>query len=135
MNKKKTSPLGTADELFREIMFRCRQERKLKSGLTVRDLSKRLGITENYLSSIENGREMPSLKTFLEYLTTAGFETSPLLQLVINQLQNEGKGEQRERTKLVQKVYSLNNEQVKFMLEQAKVAEFFRMKQRTKKSN
>jgi hypothetical protein len=55
-------------ELYRQIMLNCQAERKQKTNTTIRELAKRLGKTENFISSLENGRVYCSFKLFLSYL-------------------------------------------------------------------
>ena len=117
--------------LFREIMRQCQRERKAKSDLTIRNLSSRLDKTENYLSSIENGREFPSLKTFLHYLLVLGFDVQPLTKLAIDSEQLESAGAQR-RSELIEKVDSLDDDQVDFLLEQSRLADTYRVKGKRK---
>ena len=99
--------------------------------MTVRELAKELGKTENYISSIENGREFPSLKTFLDYLLINGFATTPLTRLCIEK-ESRTDLELNAKQALVNKIYSLNNSQVSFLSEQAKLVEVFALRQKMK---
>ena len=114
-------------------MQRCKHERKAKTNLSIRELAKRIGKTENYVSSIENGREIPSLRTFLKYLIACDFDTNALKQLSIDQ---EGSSsESRARETLINKIYSLDENQVHFLVEQTKVSEIFKVKTKKSKSS
>lgn len=125
-------------DLFNTIMERCRLERRQKTGLTLRALAKQLGKTENYLSSVEHAREIPSLKTFLEYLVAVGFDTQPLCRLEIPTASNVESSDKRSeagvegevRKKLINKIYSLEPEAVSFLLEQSKLTDVYNFKSR-----
>lgn len=118
--------------LFKKIMHRCRQERKEKTNTTVRELAKKIDKTENYVSSIENGREFPSLKTFLHYLLVNNFDIEPLLKLSIKNDCSTTKSS--KKFELVDKIYSLDEDQVIYLVEQAKIAEEFKFKTKKDKT-
>ena len=114
-------------DLFKEIMLHCKLERKSKTDTSIRNLSKRLGKTENFITSVENGREFPSIRTFLKYLLLNDFEVAPLTRLAIAS-QTKSSKEDKARSSLIKKIYGLNNDQVEFLVEQSKVSEVFNLK-------
>lgn len=120
-------------QLFKEIMQHCRLERKLQKGGTVRELASQLEVTENFVSSIENGREIPSLGLFLKYLLINNFDIEPLKNLRIASRGSGSKGN-RKKTELLNKIYKLDDEEVSFMVEQAKMAEIFKVRSRKRKT-
>ena len=122
-----------SSELYRKIIQQCRRERKGNTKLTVREVARRMGKTENYVSSIENGREIPKLKTFLEYLIVSGFQTTPLTRLSIDHKNREGE-EQKTRGELVDMAYDMNSKQLDFMVKQAKIIEDYPDPPRRKRS-
>lgn len=111
--------------VFQKIMKHCQEERKTKTDITLRELAKSLGKTENFLSSVENGREFPSMQTFLTYLLILGFETEPLTKLSIPLDSATTKEMEPEKEELINKIYNLESKQVSFLLEQSRVAENF----------
>lgn len=119
--------------LFEEIMRRCKVERKTKAKNTLRGLASELGATENYLSAVENGREFPSMRLFLSYLLINGFDVSSLKSLEIRSLPSKATKEMKQKLSLVQKIYSLDADQIEFLAQQASVADQYGMKKRTKK--
>ena len=119
-------------ELFKMMMSRCRQERKNKTDSTVREVAKKLGKTENYLSSVENGREFPSLKTFINYLLINNFDIEPLLKLSISE-ESDSMDLTTQKSELADKIYSLNEDQVIYMVKQAEIAEGFKLKSKKDK--
>ena len=73
------------------------------------------------------------MKTFLSYLILVGFDTTPLTRLKI--AKEEYKSEtNKDKANLCEKIYSLDADQVSFILEQTKVAEAFKVKSRKGKS-
>jgi transcriptional regulator with XRE-family HTH domain len=121
-----------AHTLFREVMTNCKAERKAKSKLSNKQLAKTLEITENYISALESARATPSLRLLFKYLIACGFDDASLKELSIND-PNTIRPQNKERQTLIQKVYSLDDEQVGFLIEQVKVAEVFNMKIKSKK--
>lgn len=121
-----------AQTLFRELMKNCKAERKAKSNLSNRQLAKTLEITENYVSALESARATPSVNLLLKYLIACGFDVASLKELSIND-PDVIRPQSKERLALIQKVYSLDDEQIGFLTEQAKVAEVFNMKIKSKK--
>lgn len=122
------------DTLFREIMSRCRSERKGKTSNTVRALATQLDKTENYISAIENGREFPSMKTFLKYLLINEFDSSPLSSLTIQATDVLGTKLSQEKHALIERIYKLNNSEILFLAEQSRIAgAVFRKKRRSRK--
>jgi transcriptional regulator with XRE-family HTH domain len=111
-----------AEKLYQEVMRHCRQQRKSQTALSVREVASRLEVTENYLSSIENGREFVSFKTFLKYLMSVGFDTSTLMRLAIDTTEAQSP-DQKERIALAEKIYSFDNQKLALMVEQAKLVE------------
>lgn len=116
------------EKLFKEIMLHCRAERRAASGRSLRDLAKELGTTENYLSAVENGREMPSLPVLIRYLLINGFDLEPLRTLSIPKKARANDPEVKNKVALIDKIYSLDADQVQFLAEQAKVATNLRLK-------
>lgn len=116
-------------KLFKLIMSRCRAERKQKANTTVRELARRLGKTENYVSSVENGREFPSLKTFLHYLLINRFDVAPLEGLSIME---ETASHPNARKMLVEAIYSLDSDEVSYLYEQAKLTMQYNLKSKKK---
>lgn len=112
-------------------MHHCRLERKSKTDRTTRSLAGDLGKTENYISAIENGRVLPSMKTFLHYLVVNGFDPEPLTQLSISEF-SEGKISGQKKSDLIDRIYQLDEDAVNFLAEQAKVAEGFKLKVKKK---
>ncbi len=115
-------------------MRHCKQERKAKTKLTLRNLSRKLEKTENYLSSVESGRQFPSLKTFFQYLLILGFDPSPLFKMSIQDREDQIiSSAGKEKQKLINRIYSLDEDQVSFLIEQSKVAEAFGFKAKKRK--
>lgn len=109
--------------LFQKIIKNCQKQRKTKTSTSLRDLAKALGKTENYLSAVENGREFPSLQTFLTYLLILGFDLEPLNKLSVPLEAKTTKTLEPEKVALINKIYDLESKQVSFLMEQSKVAE------------
>ena len=107
-------------------MSQCQKERKARTDFTVRALSERLGKTENYLSSVENGREFPSMKTFLRYLITVGFDVSPLTRLSVEEPAT------KLRAKLADKIYSLDEEELGYLVQQTSMLDDYQVKSKKK---
>lgn len=114
-------------------MAQCKRERKLKLQRTLRSIAKEVDATENYLNAVENGREMPSLIVFLKYLTVSGFDLSPLTRMAILRPPAKVIAANRRKYQLSQKVYSLEEDQVSFLLAQAKMAEELDLQSRPKR--
>lgn len=122
-----------AVSLFKEIMKSCKTERRAKSKLTNKDLAKALDITENYVSALENARAVPSVNILLKYLIACGFDVDMLKELSITD-SDALKPRSKERLTLIQRIYSFDDEQVGFLLEQAKIAEALNLRIKPKKS-
>lgn len=105
------------------MMKGCRMQRKLKGIRTIRELSKELGATENYVSAVENGREFPSLRLFLHYLLLNGFDTNPLKTLEITTPLETRPALNQKRSKLINQIYKAGPAQLEFLEAQAKLAE------------
>lgn len=116
--------------LFREIMQQCKDERRRKNDITYKDLADKLGKTEGYANAFESGRAFPSIKTFLKYLLVNGFDVEPLKTLHISA--NKTDSEDSIRAELLRKVNLLDINQVKFLLEQTRIAEFVAMRASSK---
>ncbi|HMQ11350.1 MAG TPA: helix-turn-helix domain-containing protein [Oligoflexia bacterium] len=82
---KKNNIDQQAKALLEEIMAQCKQERKKHSQIKSKDVAKKLGMTANYVSSIESLRSTPALLTFLKYLIINDFDLLPLKNLRIRQ--------------------------------------------------
>lgn len=121
-----------AEELFKEIMQHCRLARKLGPARTVRKLAAELGVSENFVSSVENGRELPSLTLFFKYLIVNNFEVEALKQLKVK-AQCLDSNTARSKNELLNKIYALDEDQISFLAEQAKVAEIFKVKTKRKR--
>ena len=122
-----------AEELFREVMAHCRTERKKKTSLTVRSMAHQLDKTENFVSAVENGREIPSLKTFLQYLLISGFDVEPLKSLMIGPSDGENSPLSQNQKVLIEKIYDLNDLEVQFLAEQSTIAQKVFRKRRDSK--
>ncbi len=109
-------------ELFVKLMKNCKVQRRLNGGLSVRALAAELSKTENYISAVENGRVFPSMRVFLKYLIMSGFDTEPLLSLRANKKPVKRETKSASRTRLLEKVYSLEPNQIDYMLAQADLA-------------
>lgn len=120
------------EELYYRIIKRCRSQRKSRSRIKIRALASQMGLTENYLSAVENAREFPSLKTFLKYLLLLGFDTKPLENLEIAPEQLNKNIENTEKGELIGKILRLDQDQVSFLIEQAKLAEIFKPRSKGK---
>ena len=59
----------SVETLLKDLALHCKRERRAKTKTTLRSLSKKLDVSENYLSALENGRVTPSMKTFNEDLS------------------------------------------------------------------
>lgn len=59
------------DEFFSKRMFSLRSEK----GISARDMSLSLGMSENYINQIENGRALPSMQNFFNICDF--FQVSP----------------------------------------------------------
>lgn len=108
-------------------MRHCRLERKAKRPISNDALAKQLQVTPNYVSALENGRAMPSLETFLRYLLVVGFDTQVLLKLSF-----PGTSTETELSRLRSKIYELiqtsDEHQLRFLLEQIRIAQAFKIK-------
>lgn len=112
--------------LFKEIMQRCKAERRRKNDMTYKDLAKKLDKTVGYVSAFESGRAYPSIKTFLRYLIVNGFDPEPLKGLRIDG--GDDDPETSVRNELLRKINLLDYNQMKFLLEQTRIAEFVAMR-------
>lgn len=114
-------------------MLQCKRERKAKTKVSNKELAANLGITENYISALENGRAVPSIPVLLKYLLTGGFDVSPLTSLEIRD-KNSLKPMSKLKSSLVQKICTLDDEQLGYLAEQMKLAELFNLKIKSKKT-
>lgn len=112
--------------LFKEIMQRCKAERRRKNDITYKELAKRLDKTVGYVSAFESGRAYPSIKTFLTYLLVNRFDPEPLKGLRIDA--GESAPETAVRDELLRRINLLDYNQMKFLLEQTRIAEFVAMR-------
>lgn len=120
--------------IFEEIMRQCKAERKAKTKKTIRELSKDIGVTENYISAIESGREVPSLTLFIKYLLCNNFDLSALKCLEIQSSSSSKDKEVKEKQILARKIYSLSTDQVEFLSQQASMVESYGINKKKKKS-
>ncbi len=120
--------------LFADVMAHCKAERKAKTKVSLRQLARQVGVTENYLSAIENGREIPSLQVFLKYLYCCGFNLDLLHSLAIERLPRGKESLVKEQAHLARKVYSLSLEQVSLLARQADALSGFTVKSKKKHS-
>lgn len=118
--------------LFKEIMLQCKRERKAKTKVSNKELAAELGITENYISALENGRAVPSIPVLLKYLLIGGFDVSSLTSLEIRD-KTLLKPASKLKSSLVQKIYTLDDEQLGYLAEQVKLAELFNLKIKSQK--
>lgn len=88
--------------------------------------------TENYLSAMESGRAVPSLMMLFKYFVACGFDTTALVTLTIQKADSQ-KSLKKQKAALVQKIFDMDDEQVGYLLEQAKLAETLGLKIKTKK--
>lgn len=116
---------------FREIMLCLKTERNSKFPIKGKELALKLSKTINYVSAIENGNEFPSFKLFLNYLLICNFDISPLKKLKIKE-SNNSKDENlaSKRAELIEKTFSLSEDQISFVLEQIKLSENYKLKQK-----
>ena len=122
-------------KLFREIMLNCKRQRKAAAGATLRELARRMEISENYLSSIENGRVFPSIKVFLAYLVLNSFDLSALRQLSIGRAPQGAVGAHGVRLELLSSISAMNEVQLDFMVQQAKLVEDYKVRSRRKRGH
>ena len=115
---------------FKELMLCIKSERAKKFPIKGKELAKKLDKTINYLSAIENGNEFPSMKLFLSYLMLCNFDISPLKKLKIKSDGSHYFGLSSKRVELIEKILSLDEVQLSFLLEQARIAEVFKLKQK-----
>lgn len=116
---------------FKEIMLCLKTERSKSFPIKGKDLAEMLSKTVNYFSAVENGNEFPSMKLFLSYLMLCNFDISPLKNLKIRELEEGNPSElSTRRVELIEKILGLNEAQLGFLLEQAKIAEVFKLRQR-----
>ena len=113
--------------LFKDIMLQCKRERKSKTKVTNKQLATKLGITENYISALESGRAVPSIPVLLKYFLIGGFDVSPLSNLEIKDKELL-KSTSKLKSNLIQKIYTLDDEQLGYLAEQVKLAELFNLK-------
>jgi transcriptional regulator with XRE-family HTH domain len=114
-------------------MRRCKLERETRTTLTSAELAKRLRLTPNYLSALENGRAIPSMETFLRYLTAVGFDLRPLLRLSVTKSRwtaREATGLKPLRQELVDQLETLGEPQLRFLAEQIRISEVLDLKVR-----
>ena len=92
---------------IQSIGARIRQ-RRIERKVTQRDLCEAVGISENFLSQIENGRRLPSFGTLSRIATTLQMETAPIrfsepLRSELKQLLDQhGIGEMRRSLEALQ---------------------------------
>lgn len=114
---------------FKEIMLCLKNERLKGFPVKGKDLASMLGKTVNYFSAVENGNEFPSMKLFLSYLLLCDFDTSPLKKLKVRAANEDGSNALTgKRVELIQKILDLDEAQVGFLLEQAKISEAFKVR-------
>lgn len=112
---------------FKEIMTFLKKERKSKGNIKNPDLAKKVGITGNYLSALENGRVTPSIETFLRYLIHSGFDLSGFLKLEIKQKKPDSELV-RLKDEVSKKLAILDENQLQFILEQIKLTQMIKIK-------
>lgn len=118
-------------ELLKEVMTQCKRERKAKTKLSNKQLAAKLEITENYLSALESARATPSLQMFFRYLIQSGFDVSSLKFLEINEKEML-RPLSKMRSSVVQKIYSLDEDQIGYLSEQTRIAELFDLRIKSK---
>ena len=117
-------------QVFEAVMQQCKAERKAKTKTTLRQLAQDLGATENYLSAVENGREFPSMRLFIKYLLTNGFDIGGLKGLEIKPVSSKLEKEMKHKHTLAQKIYALNPEQIEYLAEQVSLTERYGIKKK-----
>lgn len=118
---------------FKEIMLCLKAERNNKFPIKGKDLAEMLSKTVNYFSAVENGNEFPSMKLFLSYLMLCNFDITPLKSLKIQDSEqgDEDKvGLSSKRVELIETILGLNEAQLGFLMEQAKIAKVFNLRQK-----
>ncbi len=95
-------------------MANCRQERKAKTKVRVKDLAKLLDKTSNYITNIENGHATPSGTLFFEYLLAVGFDLTTLNNLRIETNPRLAKKKQS----FVNEIYEMDELTINFLKEQ-----------------
>lgn len=113
-----------AKAFLKDMMKRCKKERKTKTNNRIIDLAKTLEKTPNYITNIENGHAIASSTLFIEYLMENGFNLSPLKNLKIEETQKN----HQKRDKFLQQVYEMDDLTLNFMIEQHKLFNISRTK-------
>jgi transcriptional regulator with XRE-family HTH domain len=65
------------------------KEKRKKKNLTQKELAEKANISRNYLSDMENGRYMPSVKTLAILASILGFDLNIILHMT--KIQDKGR--------------------------------------------
>jgi transcriptional regulator with XRE-family HTH domain len=82
---------------------------RLKAGLTQKQLSDRLGVTQPVVAAYESGRRQPTVQTLMRILAAAGFDLRLSLaphedhDEVLEDLERQRPSEERERWRIYQR--------------------------------
>lgn len=94
----------------KDLWKKLEEERKQSNDCTSKKLSEKIGIGENYLSAIVNGRKDPSFDNFLLYLHFAGFDLNQLASLKAKTPKRENGKAELIQNKLFQLIQKLHDE-------------------------
>lgn len=98
-------------EIKRLVGIRIKELRKSK-GMSQEELAEKMGISPKYLSSIERGKENPTLDTFIKFAMTLNVDISELFNYAHERSSKElkmfitdlTKGSDEEKLKLLAKI-------------------------------
>jgi len=106
---------------YGRIMENCKSERRVKSHLTNAEIAKGINVTENYVSTFENGRGIISFDKFLIYCEILGFDASILENLHISEksksniLKKENKELANNKRELIKRIYKMDQKRSTFL--------------------
>ena len=108
----KKSDLEKQKKAFWKII---EKERRASSKITLKQLSKYIGVGENYLSAVVNGRKEPSFDTTWKYLIAGGFDVSPMMSLKVKS-STSVKPHVKHRNKLISLVAEIEDKSLQLSL-------------------
>ena len=112
MKMIKKSDIEKRKKAFWEII---EKERRTSSKTTLKQLSKYIGVGENYLSAVVNGRKEPSFDTAWRYLIAGGFDISPIMELKVKSTTST-KPHVKHRNKLISLVAEIEDKNLQLAL-------------------
>ena len=72
-------PLQTVFRAEYDVLLRLLKDARKESGVSQRELARRLGKTQSYVSKIENGDQRMDVLEFLDYARAIGKEPAMLM--------------------------------------------------------